>query len=138
VTEPPPGAIVAVVDDDPSIQQSLEYLLESADHDVLAFGSARAMLESGCLAKIDCLISDIDMPGMDGFDLSQAVRDARPEVPIILITGHPELLHRLPPMDAGRHVVFRKPFDGQDLLTAVEDAVRDSRLRAGAPRDNGK
>jgi FixJ family two-component response regulator len=129
VTDPPPGAIVAVVDDDPSIQKSLEYLLESANHAMLVFGSASAMLESGCLARIDCVISDIDMPGMDGFGLSQEVRAARPELPIILITGHPEMLDRLPPKDAGQHLVFKKPFDGQDLLTAIENAVRNSRLK---------
>jgi FixJ family two-component response regulator len=120
VTDHPTGAIVAVVDDDPSIQKSLEYLLESADHTVLVFGAAGAMLESGCLEKIDCLISDNDMPVMDGFDLSQAVHAARPELPIILITGHPEMLDRLPPMDAGQRLVFKKPFDGQGLLTAME------------------
>jgi FixJ family two-component response regulator len=128
VTDHPPGAIIAVVDDDPSILKSLEYLLESADHSVLAFTSAAAMLESGCLAKIDCVISDIDMPAMDGFDLSQAVNDARPELPIVLITGHPEMLDRLPPMDARHHLVFKKPFDGQELLTAIGDAMRNSRL----------
>jgi FixJ family two-component response regulator len=128
VNDHPPGAIVAVVDDDPSILKSLEYLLESADHTVLVFASAAAMLESGCLPKIDCMISDIDMPAMDGFALTQAIHQARPELPMVFITGHPEMLNRLPPMDARHHVVFNKPFDGQELLTAIGDAVRDSRL----------
>lgn len=127
MTDPPSGAIIAVVDDDPSILRSLDYLLKSADHTVLAFASAAAMLESGCLAGIDCLISDIDMPAMDGFALSQAVREARPEVPIVLITGHPEMLDRLPPIGARHHFVFKKPFDGEELLTAIEDVIRSSR-----------
>jgi FixJ family two-component response regulator len=127
VTDHPPGAIIAVVDDDPSILKSLEYLLESADYTVLVFASAAAMLGSGCLARIDCVISDIDMPMMDGFDLSRAVHEARPELPIVLITGHPEMLDRLPAMDARHHLVFKKPFDGQDLLTAIGDAIRNSR-----------
>jgi FixJ family two-component response regulator len=128
VTDHPPGAIVAVVDDDPSILKSLQYLLESADHTVLVFTSAAAMLESGCLAKIDCVISDIDMPMMDGFELSQAAHETRPGLPIVLITGHPEMLDRLPPMEARHHLVFKKPFDGQELLTAIGDAMRNSRL----------
>ena len=132
MTDHPPGAIIAVVDDDPSILKSLEYLLESADYTVLVFASAAAMLESGCLAKIDCVISDIDMPVMDGFALSQAVHEARPELPIVLITGHPEMLHRLPQMDARHHLVFKKPFDGQELLTAIGDAMRNSRLNGPA------
>ena len=116
-------AVVAVVDDDPGILTSLQYLLESADHSVLAFGSAAALLESGCVATIDCLISDIDMPAMDGFELVRGVRDIQPTLPVILITGHPEMADRLQAVDAGHHRFFRKPFDGQALLDAVRDAV---------------
>lgn len=124
----PTGAIIAVVDDDPSILKSLEDLLESADYAVLVFASAAAMLESGCLAKIDCVISDIDMPVMDGFALAKAVHDARPELPIVLITGHPEMLDQLPPMEARQNLVFKKPFDGEEMLMAIGDAMRNSRL----------
>ena len=81
MTDHPPGAIVAVVDDDPSILKSLEYLLESADYSVLAFPSAAAMLESKCLAKIDCLVSDIDMPAIDGIDLSRQSMRIGPSCP---------------------------------------------------------
>jgi FixJ family two-component response regulator len=128
VAEPTSGIIIAVVDDDPSILRSLRDLLESADHTVLGFASATTMLASGCLARIDCVVSDIDMPVMDGFALSQAVHEARPELPIVLITGHPEMLDRLPPTDARHQLVFKKPFDGQDLLTAIGDAIQNSRL----------
>jgi FixJ family two-component response regulator len=128
VTDHPTGATIAVVDDDPSILRSLEYLLESAEHSVLVFGSAVALLESGCLPRIDCLISDIDMPVIDGFDLLRVVHATRPALPVVLITGHPELLHRLPAAGAGYRRLFKKPFDGQELLTAVSDAVRRSRV----------
>jgi FixJ family two-component response regulator len=125
VTDQLSGFVVAVVDDDQRILESLEILLESADYTVRSFTSAQALLESGCLAKVDCLISDIDMPVMDGFQLLQAVRAERPELPAILITGHPDLLDRLPPAGAGNYVLFKKPFDGQELLTAISDAVRN-------------
>ena len=81
------------------------------------------VLESGCLAEIDCLISDIDMPVMDGFELLRAAHAARPELPIILITGHPEMLNRLPHMDPGHYRLFKKPFNGSELLTAISDAL---------------
>lgn len=128
MTDHSPGAIVAVVDDDPSVLKSLEYLLESADHTVLVFGSAAAFLESGSLARIDCLISDIDMPAIDGFDLLRAVHEIRPALPVVLITGHPEMLDRLPTAGASHYRLFKKPFDGQELLTAVSDAMRSQRL----------
>ena len=110
--------VIAVVDDDQSILESLEILLESADYAVRSFASARALLESGWLAKVDCLISDIDMPITDGFQLLRVVRAERPELPVILITGHPETLDRLPSSGSDHYRLFNKPFDGQELLTA--------------------
>jgi FixJ family two-component response regulator len=123
VTDDATHSIIAVVDDDPKILESLEDLLESADHAVRAFSSATALLESGCLAKIDCLISDIGMPVMDGFQLVQIAHATRPTLPIILISGHGHILNGLPPVLRGHYRVLKKPFDGQALLTAVSDAV---------------
>ena len=129
MTDHPPGYVIAVVDDDPGILRSLENLLESADHAARVYASAEALLESGCLAEIDCLISDIDMPVMDGFELLRVVRAARPEFPIILITGHPKMLNRLLPNGPGHYRLFKKPFNGQELLTAVSDALQNPQLR---------
>jgi FixJ family two-component response regulator len=129
MTDRPAGFMIAVVDDDPRILESLENLLESADHAVHLFASATALLESGCLAEIDCLISDIGMPVMDGFELLRVAHAARPGLPIILITGHPDMLNRLAPIGPGHYRLFKKPFDGQELLTAVSDALRNPHLR---------
>jgi DNA-binding NtrC family response regulator len=65
---------------------------------------------------------------MDGFALSQAVHEARPELPIILITGHAEMLDRSPSMDVRQRLVFKKPFDGEEMLTAIGDVMRSLRL----------
>ena len=129
MTDRPPAFIIAVVDDDQRILKSLGSLLESADHAVRLFSSATALLDSGCVAEVDCLISDIDLPVMDGFELLRVVQAARPALPIILITGHPDLLNRLPPASLGHYRLFRKPFDGQELLTAVSEALRNPRPR---------
>ena len=122
-----PPFVVAVVDDDQAILQSLESLLESADYAVRLFASAAALLESECLAEIDCMISDIDMPGMDGFELVRLVHAARPQLPIILITGYPDRLTRLPPLGGSTPRVFTKPFRGTELLGAIDGELR--RLR---------
>ena len=118
------ASVVAVVDDDRGILQSLEYLLESADYGVRLFVSAAALLDSGCLAEIDCLISDVDMPGTDGFELTRLVRAARPGLPIILITGYPDRLMRLPALEGAPPRLFTKPFQGYELLDAVGEALR--------------
>jgi FixJ family two-component response regulator len=129
MTEHSPRFIIAVVDDDPSILESFELLLESAGHAARLFASATALLESGCLAEIDCLISDIDMPVMDGCGLLRVVQAARPRLPIILVTGHPEMLNRSRPVGPGHYRLFTKPFNGQELLTAIDDALRGPHLR---------
>jgi FixJ family two-component response regulator len=127
MTDPRSAFVVAVVDDDQGILRSLEYLLESADYAVRLFTSAGALLDSGCLPQIDCLISDIDMPGMDGFELLRMVHAARPGLPTILITGYPDTLKRLPPLGAIKPRFFTKPFQGPELLAAVSDAIRNYR-----------
>lgn len=126
-----PAATIAVVDDDQRVLGALEILLESADHVVRLFGCGPALLDSGCVADIDCLISDIAMPGMDGFELARLVHAARPELPIILITGQPGVPNKILPIRAPQYRWFKKPFDGPQLLTAIKDALaaRAGRLR---------
>lgn len=129
MTDHPPGFTIAVVDDDRRILESLTNLLESADYGVRSFASAAALVESDCLAEIDCIISDIDMPMMDGLELLRVVRAGRPELPVLIITGHPEMLNRLPAIGPGHYRSFTKPFDGQELLTAVSDALQNPHVR---------
>ena len=124
MTDRPAGFTVAVVDDDQGILASLELLLESAQYVVRLYASGNALLESGCLQELDCLISDIGMPGMDGFELLRAVRAECPELPIILITGRPGMLERFPLIGPHCYPMFTKPFDGQKLLMAVSNALR--------------
>ena len=126
MTERPSRFIVAAVDDDQSILRSLASLLDSADYSVRPFTSATALLYSGCLLEINCLISDIDMPGMDGFELLRLVHAVRPGLPAILITGYPDTLKRLPLLDGSNPRFFTKPFQGQELLAAVGEALRNS------------
>ncbi|WP_413989021.1 response regulator transcription factor [Labrys okinawensis] len=115
-----PKSLVVIVDDDQRVLESLEELLESAGHTVRAFASARTLLNSNALSEIDCLITDIGMPSMDGFELQHVMSERRPDLPVILITGRHEIAE-LP--QAKHNRFFRKPFDGQKLLAAIGDAL---------------
>jgi len=119
----PSAAVVAVVDDDQGILRSLEYLLESADYTVRLFASGQDLLDSGRLPEVDCLISDVDMPGMDGFELLKRVHAVRPGLPAILITGYPETVKRMPASGGSNPRLFIKPFQGPELLAAVSELL---------------
>ena len=117
-------ALIAVVDDDQRILQSLENLLESAGYAVRLFASAAALLEAPGLGQIACVLSDINMPLIDGLELSRLLQAARPGLPIILITGHPEMLDRSsPPI---RYRLFTKPFNPDELLAAINEVLRNA------------
>jgi FixJ family two-component response regulator len=115
--------IIAVVDDDPRLLESIGDLLESAGYAVRAFKSARSFLEDrSALRKTDCLIADIGMPVSDGFELEKQVRQVRPELPVILITGRHEIADQQRAIAQGNRF-FRKPFDSLALLAAVSQAL---------------
>ncbi|NRP70037.1 C4-dicarboxylate transport transcriptional regulatory protein DctD [Ensifer psoraleae] len=118
------GPIVAIVDDDPRLLESLEELLESAGYTACCFRSAEHLLARD-LSNLDLLITDIGMPGMNGFELRDIVKKARPELPVFLVTGRHEIA------DQGRvkgvDGFFRKPFDAPALLIAISEALQKSR-----------
>jgi FixJ family two-component response regulator len=116
--------IVAVVDDDPRLLDSLGDLLESAGYAARGYPSADALLHGG-LGELDLLITDIGMPGMDGLELRELVRAARPELPVFLITGRQEIADRERARGGG--VLFAKPFDAGALLATVGEALGSSR-----------
>jgi FixJ family two-component response regulator len=82
---------IAVVDDDPRTLESLANLLEAEGYDVRLYSSAEMIWARGGLAEIDCLISDIGMPNVNGIELRRRALSERPELPVILITGRREL-----------------------------------------------
>jgi FixJ family two-component response regulator len=119
----PQNAIIAVVDDDPRVLESLEELFESAGHVVRKFSSAKALLDAG-LSGIGCLVSDIGMPAMDGFELHDVVKKTRPDLPVFLLTGRQMTGDQQRALATGISGFFRKPFDGPALLGAVGDALQ--------------
>lgn len=113
---------IAVVDDDPRLLESLEELFESAGYAARTFPSARALIDAG-FSDIDCLVTDIGMPAMDGFELHGVVKKARPELPVFLITGRHEIGYQQRANAKDISGFFRKPFDGPALLAAVGNSL---------------
>ena len=113
---------VAVVDDDYRVLESLDEMLTAAGHQVRLFTSGVKFVEAECTQQIDCLISDIGMPRMSGWQLMQIARAQRPSLPVILITGRDE--EQSAPADKESNYYFlRKPFDGRELLNALNTLV---------------
>jgi FixJ family two-component response regulator len=123
-------SIVAVVDDDPRIRESLESLIESAGFKARLFPLAEDFLSGEFLAEIDCLITDVRMPKMDGLELQRLVRLKRPELPVIFITAHHEDRIEQCAFAQGAAFFVRKPFDAGELLRAIRLSL------STLPRDN--
>lgn len=115
-------SIVAVIDDDARVLQSLECLLEAAGHSARTFATAGEFLHYVEESSVDCLISDISMPVISGLDLRRLLRDSRPDLPVILMTGRHELWG-VACGDVGALPTFLKPFDSGKLLAAVGAAL---------------
>jgi FixJ family two-component response regulator len=115
--------IVAAVDDDFRVRESITSLLESAGYAPLAFSSAEEFLQSGTLAVAVCVITDVRMPGMDGIELQRRIRLVRPALPVILISAHHDAEVRQTAIDEGAIDVLFKPFDGTDLLSTIQSAL---------------
>jgi FixJ family two-component response regulator len=114
--------VIAAVDDDPRVLESLENLFESAGYVARTFSSAKALIDAG-LSDIHCLITDIGMPGMDGFELHETVKKVRPDLPVFLVTGRHEIRDQRRASAEDISGLFYKPFDGPTLLAAVGKAL---------------
>jgi len=118
--------VVVCVDDDFRVRESIERLVESAGYAASVFSSAEEFLQSGTLACAICLVTDVRMPGMDGIELQRCIRLNRPELPVIFISAHQDDETRKRALDEGAVGFLYKPFDGGELLRAIEVALNDS------------
>ncbi|MBP7338950.1 response regulator [Niveispirillum sp.] len=114
---------VCVVDDDPSLCAALVNLLRSCGYRATAHGSAEDFLASADLAGADCVVTDIQMPGLSGIDLRLALAGRRPGLPVILMTARTEraLLDRATAVRPFR--LLHKPFDAEELATCLAEAI---------------
>ena len=111
--------LIAIVEDDRHLLVALESLLESAGYEALLYFSGEDFLASDRLQDINCLISDIGLPGINGIELLRLVHASRPRLPVIIITARREPALLRSAMDAGACETFVKPLHGAALLNAI-------------------
>jgi len=123
-TEQSPPALVHLVDDDASVRAAVEDLLASVGLDTRSYVSAADFLERARLDEPGCLVLDVRMPGMNGLDLQQELQRRGLALPIIFITGHGDIPMSVRAMKQGALEFLTKPFRDQDLLDAIDQALR--------------
>ena len=116
--------MISVVDDDESVRQSLGGLMRSVGFGVRVFSSAEEFLNSDDPRKTNCLILDVRMPGMDGFELQRRLEVGQYEIPVIFITAHGDEDLRQRALIAGAVDYLLKPFSEEALLSAVQAALK--------------
>ena len=125
-----PEAIVAIVDDDPSVQRALQRLIRSAGWKATTFASAQEFLARPRTESPNCVLLDLQMPGLSGLDLQKRMAEVGLEIPIVFLTGHGDIPASVRAMKAGAVQFLTKPVDEEALLQAIEEAVeRDRRTR---------
>src|SRR6201997_5907359 len=117
--------LIAIVDDEKSVQSALQDLVESEGLSTLCFGSAEQFLDSGAQRNAACLIADIRMPGMSGLELQAKLKADRCRIPIIFITAHGDAEMRIHAMRQGAVEFLSKPFDDAVLLEIVHAALEE-------------
>jgi FixJ family two-component response regulator len=115
---------VSIVDDDEPVRQALKNLMRSARFDVETFGSAEEFLASERLDSTDCLILDLSLPGMNGFDLQDHLNAERRAIPIIFITAHADETARQRALGAGAVELLGKPVRREALFQAIQSATQ--------------
>jgi FixJ family two-component response regulator len=118
---------VAVIDDDASTRKALIRLMKSAGIAATAFSSAVEFLEDRAHADIDCVVTDVRMPGIDGLALQESMAHAMPYLSVIFVTGYGNVPSGIKAMKRGAVDFLEKPVDDEALLSAVHRAAEQSR-----------
>ena len=115
--------LLAVVDDDADVRVALSRLVSSAGFTVETFASGAAFLRSIADHEPDCVVLDLHMPEVSGFDVQGALASGHPAVPVVVMTGHDTPESRARAVRMGAKVYLRKPINDEALLAAIGDAI---------------
>ena len=129
-------ALIAIVDDDPSVRRGLQRLIRSAGWKAETFASAQEFLARPLANAPSCLVLDLQLPGLSGLDLQQRMAELGLDIPVVFLTGHGNIPASVQAMKAGAIEFLTKPVDEQNLLKAIQEAIeRDRRTRQAAGGD---
>lgn len=128
------GLLIAVVDDDRSIRNATQDLLNAAGFTTFTFENAKSFLGSSARSTVACLVADMRMPGMSGLELHRHLAASGVGIPTVIITAHPEELARHRAREAGITCFLTKPFSPDELLECVRKAVAMSRAQSVIPK----
>ncbi len=120
---PPQPATIAVVDDDDGVRLALTRLLRASGFATASYRSGEEYLDGGAVRHADCLVLDIQLGGMTGFDLYRRLAERGAPPPVIFVTGHDSPANRQRALEAGSVAFLRKPVPADDLLDAVGRAL---------------
>jgi FixJ family two-component response regulator len=130
---PKRSVLIAVVDDEESVRKALGRLISAAGFDVQIFSSGPDFLRS-TQQRPHCVVLDVRMPHMDGFEVQRTLMRADEPVPVIIITGDDSADCRARALQQGAKAYLRKPVDDALLLEAIESALLPGSRESGVPR----
>ncbi|QQX86840.1 response regulator [Cupriavidus necator] len=115
--------VIAIVDDDASVRDAMGRLVRSCDYGAELFGSGQALLQFVALDRIACVITDVVMPGMNGFALYEALRTRGFDKPVIFMTGFAEAGSEQRALAAGAAFFLKKPIQDTEIIQCIEQAL---------------
>lgn len=115
--------MISIVDDDPLVREATTDLVHSLGYKARAFESAEKFLDSGQVKNTSCLITDLQLPGLNGIDLQKQLRIDGHQTPVIFITAFPEARARESALAAGALAFLAKPFEEADLIGSLRVAL---------------
>ena len=129
---------VAIIDDDQSVRSAVKGLLETVALEVATFGSVKEFLDADASIKPSCIIVDVRLPGLSGFDLQRYLSDANIHTPMIFLTGHGDIPMSVKAMKGGAIEFLTKPFRDQELVDAVLYGIESARTKLVETETIGK
>jgi len=119
----PKMPVIVIIDDDESFRRATTSFVRSLGYGTASYDSAEAFLKSDHISDADCLITDVQMPGMTGIELQDRLIAQGHSLPVIFITAFPEMRARAQALAAGAVGFLAKPFDDHNLISCLNEAL---------------